>query len=309
MTTLRFGPYAVSYDKDDKVFFPPHGDADAVTKGDVIRYYTDIAQAMLPHAGERPLTLRRFPDGIETRGFFMQEAQDYFPEWIERVAATRSDGSTIHHAVANRAADLAYLASLGTIELHTWLSRTSDIHKPDWVVFDLDPPDEDEQAFGVVREAALDLRGLLDELGLVPFVKLTGSKGLHVLAPLTPDEDFDAVRAFAQDAAELLAARKPDAYTTKHRKEKRRGRLYLDVMRNAYAQHAVAPYSLRPLPEAPVAAPLDWNEVEDAALTPRAVTIHTVFRRLGQKDDPWKTLARRRRGLHKARAKLDALRS
>lgn len=306
MTKLRFGKYSVSFDKQDKVFYPEHDGADPVTKGDVVNYYKDIAEVMLPHAGGRPLTLRRFPDGIETKGFYMQEAQDYFPEWIERVPAERSDGSTIRHAVANRAADLAYLASLGTLEFHTWLSRVDDIRKPDWLVFDLDPPGDAVEAFDVVRQGALDLRDLLDELGLAVFVKLTGSKGLHVVAPITPGEDFDDVRAFAQDAARLLASRKPDDYTTQQRKEKRKGRLYLDVMRNAYAQHAVAPYSLRPLPGAPIAAPLDWDEVEDAALTPRDVTIRSVFRRLGQKDDPWQTISRHRRSLKKARTKLDA---
>ncbi|MFW5733671.1 MAG: non-homologous end-joining DNA ligase [Oceanidesulfovibrio sp.] len=306
MTKLQFGKHSVSFDKEDKVFYPAHGGEDAVTKSDVIHYYKDIAEVMVPHAGSRPLTLRRFPDGIETKGFYMQEAQDYFPDWIERVPAKRSDGSTIRHAVANGAADLAYLASLGTLEFHTWLSRIDDIRKPDWLVFDLDPPGDTVEAFDVVRQGALDIRDLLDELGLAPFVKLTGSKGLHVLAPIRPEEDFDEVRAFAHDAAELLAARKPDDYTTQQRKEKRKGRLYLDVIRNAYAQHAVAPYSLRPLPGAPVAAPLDWDEVEDPSLIPRAVTIHSVFRRLGQKDDPWKTLARHRRGLDKARVKLEA---
>lgn len=306
MTKLQFGPYSVSFDKDDKVLYPAHDGQPAVTKADVITYYKDIAGVMLPHAGGRPVTLRRFPDGIESSGFYMQEAQDYFPDWIERVDAKRHDGSTIHHAVANRAADLAYLASLGTLEFHTWLSHAKDIRTPDWIVFDLDPPGKDEHAFTMVRAAALDIRGLLDELGLASFVKLTGSKGLHVLAPITPEEDFDDVRAFARDAAELLAARKPDDYTTEQRKEKRKGRLYLDMMRNAYAQHAVAPYSLRPLPGAPVAAPLDWSEVEDSSLTPRAVTIHTIFRRLGQKDDPWKDLARHRRSLAKAREKLEA---
>lgn len=306
MTMLRFGKYSVSFDKEDKVFYPAHDGDDAVTKGDVIRYYKHIAEAMLPHVRGRPLTLRRFPDGIESQGFYMQEAQDYFPEWIERVSATRSDGSTIRHAVARRAADLAYLASLGTLEIHTWLSGEDDLRKPDWLVFDLDPPGHDADAFDVVRHGALDVRDLLNELGLAAFVKLTGSKGLHVVAPIAPGEDFDDVRAFARDAARLLASRKPDDYTTEQRKDKRKGRLYLDMMRNAYGQHAVAPYSLRPLPGAPVAAPLDWDEVEDSALTPRAVTIRTVFRRLGQKDDPWKTMARRRRSLKKARRRLEA---
>ncbi len=299
MTKLTFGPYTVETSHEDKVLFPEAG----ITKGDLVTYYRELAPVMVPYLEERPLTLHRFPDGIGEGGFYQKEAGGYFPDWIER-ETVKKEGGTVHHVICNNAATLVYLADQAAITPHPWLSRRDRIRHPDLLVFDLDPPGE---GFALVRRAARDLRTLLEELGLAVFVKSTGSKGLHVVAPLDRSEDFDTVRALARDAARVLAARHPDRLTVEVRKEKRKGRLFLDTGRNAYAQTAVAPYAVRALPGAPVAAPLDWEELGDSGLDARTYTLGNLRRRLGQRDDPWKGMMRHARGLGGPRRKLDAL--
>jgi bifunctional non-homologous end joining protein LigD len=173
-------------------------------------------------------------------------------------------------------------------------------------VFDLDPPSGDQ--FDEVRRHALHLRGLLDdELGLTSYVKTTGGRGLHVHVPLRPQEDFDAVRGFARDVATLLARRYPGELTVEQRKDQRGERIYLDIMRDAYAQTVVAPYTVRARPGANVATPLEWDEVADSALRPQQFTLRTIAARLDRSADPWAGLARHRRTLSAARQRLAAL--
>ena len=187
---------------------------------------------------------------------------------------------------------------------HTWLSRVDRLDCPDQLIFDLDPPRGDLDA---VRTAARALREILEEVGLVAFVKSTGSRGLHVVSPLDRSANFDAVRGFARDVAEVVAARDPARLTTEQRKEKRRGRLYLDTARNAYAQTAVAPYAVRARPGAPVAVPLTWDEVGRKDFHPERYTVENVFRRLSRKGDPWADIGRRARSLSQPRGRLDEL--
>jgi len=299
MTRRTFGSLVVETSHEDKLYFP----GDGLTKGDLLDYYAGVAEVMLPHLEGRPVTMHRFPDGIDGESFYHKEAPDYFPDWIERVTV-KKEGGTVHHILVEKAAALVYIANQGCIVPHVWLSRKDRLHHPDQLIFDLDPPDGD---FAAVREAARELRELLEDLGLAVFVKTTGSRGLHVLAPLDRSADFDAVRAFARDAARVLAARHPDRLTTEVRKEKREGRLFLDTARNAYAQTAVAPYAVRALPGAPVAAPLDWEGLGDSSLDARRYTLRNIRRRLGQREDPWKGLMRHAHSLTRPREKLDRL--
>lgn len=304
MTMARFGPYTVELSNEDKVFFPQAG----LTKGDLIAYYRDIAAVMVPHLQNRPLTLQRFPDGIDGEGFFQQDRPDYFPEWIDDVAVERrgdSDkGGPIHHVICSNQATLVYLANQGAITLYAWLAREPKIERPDRLVFDLDPPDDN---FKAVKAVARKVEALMRELGLNPYLMTTGSRGLHVLAPLDQGCGFDDVREFAGDLASLLAARHPDELTTEQRKDRRRGRLYLDVMRNAYGQTAVAPYTVRARPNAPVAMPLAWDELDRGDLDPQGWTIENVARRLGQKGDPWAGIGRSATSIDGARSRLDAM--
>lgn len=297
---------AFSVTNPDRVLFPDEaGDGKAgeeITKGDVVGYYRRVAPVMVPHVRGRPLMLERYPQGIGDGGFYQKEASDHFPEWIRR-AEVPKEGGTVTHAMADDEESLVYLANQGTLTFHAWLSRAARIYHPDQLIFDLDPP---AGAFDVVRAAARHLADILDRLGLVPFVKSTGSRGLHVVVPLAGDAGFAETRAFAREVAALLVAGNPEGLTTEVRQAKRGGRVYVDVLRNGYAQTAVAPYSVRALPGAPVAVPLDWDEL-GPRLDPRRYTIGNVFRRLGRKADPWQDMATQSRPLAPAQGRLQPL--
>jgi bifunctional non-homologous end joining protein LigD len=281
-----------------KVFFPDS----EITKGDLVGYYRDVAARMLPYLRDRPLVMERYPDGITGERIVQKNVPRYFPEWITRTRV-KKQGGTLLQVICDKPATLVYLANQACVEMHAFLSRTSALDCPDQLVFDLDPPDDHH--FALVRHLALRLRELLeDELGLTAFVKTTGGKGLHVHVPLSARDDFDAVRRFARQASEVVAAREPGSLTVEQRKDSRGDRVYSDVMRNAYAQTAVAPYSVRARPGAPVATPLWWEELEDPGLTPHQFTLRTVGGRLGQSDDPWAGLTRRRYGLARAAQRL-----
>lgn len=272
-------PGDVEVSNPDKVLFPDAG----LTKRDLADYYARIAPVLLPHLADRPLSLRRFPDGIDGDGFYQKEVSGQVPDWLRTATVEKEDGE-VTMAVVDDAAGLVVLANLAAIELHAWLSRVDAPERPDRLVFDLDPsaPDLD-----LLRDAARWLRDLLADAGLEPRLMTTGSRGVHVAAALDGEAGYEASRSFARAVAEELARRHPDRVTVEHRRSKRGDRLYLDVGRNAYAQTAIAPYSVRARPGAPVAAPLDWDELAGDRFAPDRVTIENVFRRLGQKPDPW----------------------
>jgi bifunctional non-homologous end joining protein LigD len=295
---VTLGGITVELSNTDKVFFPD----DQITKGDVVEYYRAVAGRMLPYLRDRPLTMARYPDGITGHRIIQKNVPDYFPDWITRAEITKQDG-TVRHVICDKPATLVYLANQACIEPHVFLSRIDRPDRPDQLVFDLDPPATG--GFEPTRRAALWLKSLLDgELGVTPFVKTTGGKGLHVHVPLSRQEGFDEVRGFASAAAAVLAGRHPDAVTTEQRKDNRGGRVYLDVMRNAYAQTAVAPYAVRARPGAGVATPLHWDEVEDRSLQPGAFNLRTVPARLAGSDDPWAGLSGRHYSLARLRRRL-----
>jgi bifunctional non-homologous end joining protein LigD len=303
MGTRRYGRRSVETSHEDKVLFPDAG----ITKGELIDYYERISDRLLPHLKDRPLTLQRFPDGIAGDGFYQKQASDYFPDWITTMdVAVKGTGEDQQAVICDRKATLGYLANQAAVALHPWLSRRDRLDHPDMLVVDLDPPGD---AFDAVRDAALRVRDLLEnELGLPCYAKLTGSKGVHVTVPLDRSSDFDTVRALVRDAMELLATRHADTLTTEQRKRKRRGRVYLDTGRNAYGQTAVAPWSLRALPDAPIAAPIAWSQLERNDVGPRDYTLRNVFRRIGGREDPWQQMRRRAHGLGPARERLARLR-
>jgi bifunctional non-homologous end joining protein LigD len=297
--TVRVGRVTVELSHTDKVLFP----GDNITKGDLVAYYRRAAEMMLPFLRDRPLAMRRYPDGITGPAIMQKNVPDYFPDWITR-ADVRKQGGSLHQVICDKQATVVYLANQACIELHAFLSRLDRIDDPDQLIFDLDPPDANR--FGDVRTIALRLRQLLeDELGLSTFVKTTGGKGLHVHVPLDATADFDTARGFALEVAGLFAARNPDLATTEQRRDNRGTLVYLDVMRNAYAQLAVAPYSVRARPGAPVATPLSWGELNES-LNPGQFTILTVPDRIGG-SDPWAGLSRRRSGLARAQQRLRRL--
>jgi bifunctional non-homologous end joining protein LigD len=296
---MRIDGHEIAVSNQDKVFFPESG----LTKGDLIDYYRRIADVALPHLRGRPVSMHRFPDGIGKVGFFQKNIPDYFPQWIERKTLGKEGGS-VTHVVANNAATLVYLADQGCITPHIGLSRVDRIEAPDRLVFDLDPSGDD---FAGVQGAARKVKAVLDELGLDTFVQTTGSRGLHVVVPLDRRAGFEEVRRFARRLAEHLAGRYPDELTVEQRKAARGERVFVDYLRNGYAQTTVAPYAVRAIEGAPVAAPLTWSEALAEGLSPRKYTIENIFRRLGQKDDPWAGIDRKAKSIVAARNRIVAM--
>ncbi|MGW2718498.1 non-homologous end-joining DNA ligase [Streptomyces sp. NPDC001492] len=294
----------VEVHRADKVLFPGNGAGRAkeYTKGDLVDYYRSAAPLMLPHLRGRPLMLERHPDGLDGPHFMQKNTPDNYPEWISRIEVPK-EGGTVCHTVCDDSATLLYLADQAGLTLHRWLSRVGHLDRPDRMVFDLDPTGDD---FAAVREAAALLGELLDELELPSALMTTGSRGLHVVVPLNGRHDFDEVREFARDVADTLAGAHPDRLTTAARKKERGDRLYLDVGRNAYAQTAVAPLTVRPRPGAPVATPITWEQLDDPDLTARRWTIADAVEQA--RTDPWAGIMSRGRALGPARRRLDALR-
>jgi bifunctional non-homologous end joining protein LigD len=283
--------------------FPDEG----ITKGDLIDYYRRIADTMLPHMAGRPISMHRFPNGIHKAGFYHKEVPDYFPDWITRVAVqVEEEGVMQLQVICDKPETLVYLANQACVTPHIWLSRADKLHYPDKMIFDLDPPGGE---FDIVRLAARSLREILEDIGLASFIMTTGSRGLHVVVPLDRSADFDEVRLFAKDVAQLLADKEPGRFTVETRKDKRDGRLFLDYLRNSYAQHGVAPYAVRAKPGAPVATPLDWEELANPNLTSASYTMQTIFQRLAHKQDPWKDMMRHARSLKTPRRRLERLTS
>lgn len=269
----------------DKVLFPGAG----LTKGDLIDYFARIAPHALPHCQDRALTMHRFPDGIAEEGFFQKNIPEYFPDWIDRITLPK-EGGEVTHVVANNAATLVYLANQGCITPHLALAKCDRPDRPDRMIFDLDPSDDD---FAKVQSVARALRAILDAHDLPGFVQTTGSRGLHVWIPLDGSAGFDAVREAARRMAERVVADLPDLATLQHRKANRGNRIFVDILRNAYGQTSVAPYGVRARPGAPVATPVTWQEALSSGMTPRKYRIGNIFRRLGQIDDPWSGLGER----------------
>jgi bifunctional non-homologous end joining protein LigD len=294
-------PTKIMVTHPDRVMFP----ADGITKGELVDYYTQIADVMVPHLKGRPLTLWRYPRGIDQQGFVQQDFADSLPDWMGRVEVPKEDG-TVVHPTADRRDALRWLANQNCITVHAWLSRQDRLDTPDRIVFDLDPSSSD---FAVVKATARTFADVLDDLGLVSYVQTTGSRGLHVVTPLKGDADFDTVRQFARDVAEVVAADDPAHRTVEMRKAKRGDRVYLDVMRNAYAQTAVAPYAVRARRGAPVATPLEWDELGHRGLQPDLFTIRDVPERAVDRGDPWAGMSRRGRTLTRPAQRLAKIRA
>ncbi len=265
----------------DKVLFPDDG----VTKADLAEYYASVADVMLPHVRDRPLNLWRWNTGIDGKLVVQQDIPKGAPDWVARVETPRRKGGSITHVLCQDADTLRWLANQNCITPHVWSARRDRLDRPDHVVFDLDP--EAGSDFALVREAAQLVGERLRELGLQPFAMTTGSKGIHVVAPIKRTREAGWVRERAGELGVEVAERSPDTLTTEWRKEKRGGKILVDTARNTYGQTVVAPYAVRALPGAPVATPLVWEELADPSLAARSWTLRTVGERLAERGDPW----------------------
>ncbi len=268
-------PRAVEVTHAEKVWFP----ADGITKGDVVRYYREIAPFMLPFLEDRPLVLTRYPDGIDGKSFFQKDAPEWRPPWM-RTLRVRGDERDLDHFLVDDADGLAWLANLGTIPIHVWASRAGRLERPDWCVVDLDPK---EAPFAHVVRLARALRDLCRDIGLPSFPKTTGQSGLHVLVPLGGQLTHAQARTLGELLARTVEAEHPEIATTARAVHARNRRVYLDYLQNGQGKTIAAPYAVRPRPGAPVSTPLRWSEV-NARLDPARFTIRTVparARRLG----------------------------
>ncbi|GAA0503029.1 ATP-dependent DNA ligase [Saccharopolyspora subtropica] len=287
--TLEIGGHRIEVSHADKLLYPDDG----YRKQDVVEYYRAVADTMVGHLRGKPLTMRRFPDGIGSDGFFQKEAPEHFPDWVRRVPVPqRGAPSPVHHVVVDDAATLLYLANQGCVEFHIGLSRVDDLERPVLAVLDLDPPDGFR--IGELRSVVRRTCERFHDAGLSPHVQATGGTGFHVAAPLRGRRDFDEVRAAMRELADEASRDEPRRLTTEQRKDKRGDRIFLDTNRNAYGQTVIAPYSLRARPGAPAATPLDPGELGRAG--PRDHGLANMARRLAQKPDPWRNIEDPRTG-------------
>jgi bifunctional non-homologous end joining protein LigD len=267
----------------DKVLFPDDG----LTKADLAAHYARVAEAMLPHVKDRPMNLWRWNNGIGGERVVQQSLPKGAPDWVQRVEVPRRKGGNIFHGLMNDGRTLRWLAQQNCITPHVWNSRADKLDRPDRIVFDLDPTHDD---FTLVREAAQTVAEVLRELGVTPFAMVSGSRGIHVYAPLKRTRTADEIRAAAQTIAERVVERRPDTLTTAWRKEKREEKILVDVARNTYGQTVVAPYAVRALAGAPVATPVTWDEVASPDLHPQGFKLREMGVRLRSAGDPWAEL-------------------
>jgi len=264
-----------------RVLFPDQG----LTKLDLARYYEAVAGRLLPHLRDRPLSLVRCPSGRDGQCFYQKHLGAGFPKAIRRVRIQEKEGGTGAYGVANSLAAVVALVQMGVLEIHTWGSRRDRLERPDRMIFDLDP--DEGLPWERVVEAASELRDRLRELGLVSFLKTTGGKGLHVVVPLLRRNSWDQIHDFSAAVAESFVRRRPDRYVATASKEKRAGRVFIDYLRNTRGATAVAPYSTRAKPAAPVSTPIAWDELTPGLRSDRFTVANLPARLAALAGDPW----------------------
>ena len=294
---MRVGRHDVPVSNPDKPFFPARG----LTKGDLVAYYLGVAELALPPLRGGPIHMKRFRKGVDDEFFHQKRVPKNHPDYVDEVFVQFPSGHSTVFAIVDNAAALAWIANLGCIELHTWHSRVPEIEQPDYLLIDLDPTSDGQWPF--VREIALVVRDVLDELGLRSYPKTSGATGLHVLAPIKPEVRFPDVRRFAKAVAEEVERRIDDqrVATTTWRVADRVG-VFVDFGQNARDRTIASAYSVRPTPDARVSAPLSWDEV--AAVEPEAFTLETMAARIAAVGDPMAGMWRNPPSLRSRFAKL-----
>jgi len=282
----------------DKIFWPK----DRITKRALIEYYDAVSALLLPHLRDRPLSLKRFPNGIEGKYFFQKDSHDQFPDWMQTETIWSEDSKRdIRYAIANDRATLLYLANLACIDQNPWMSRIGSLENPDYVLVDLDPQ---ECTYDEIVEAALLVKNKLEFLGLEGYPKTTGGDGMHVYVPLEPVYTYEQARSFAEILSHLVVNEQPDLFTTPRSVSKRqKGRVYFDYLQISTGKTIAAPYVLRAFPGAPVSTPLDWNEVKKG-LRPDQFTIRNAVERFDRVGDLFAAVLEKPQKLEKALARL-----
>jgi bifunctional non-homologous end joining protein LigD len=289
----------------DRVLFPDDG----ITKGDLFTYYGEIAPAILPHLRDRPFTFKRYPHGITEDVYFQKQVPKGAPSWAQTREFTthpRGGGSRqVDFLLVNSRDALLWTVQMNCIDMNAWYSRADKPQRPDYVVFDLDPPDEPD-GFAQAIEVAQLIRGLLDELELPGYVKTSGADGIHILAPITRRSTYEETYAFAEAASRLLEARHPGLVTTEWLKKKRTGVL-VDHRQNGAGKTIASVYSVRPKPGAPVSTPLRWEELTPD-VRPRDFTMAVALERVDSQGDLFAPVLEAPRPLRAAATRLERLR-
>jgi bifunctional non-homologous end joining protein LigD len=280
----------------EKVLFPD----DRITKGELAAYYEAIAPVMLPHILRRPVTMERFPAGIGKPGFLQKDVSKGFPSWLERVQVPKKDG-VVNHPLVTDVESLLWLANQNCITPHVWTSRAPEVYYPDICVFDLDPSVDDP---AMLRQAALGLRDLLEELGLPSWVKTSGSKGFHIVVPLDGKAEMGDVERFAHAVGTLFVSRDPKNLTQEFHKKDRGRRILVDTGRNGWSATHAAAYAVRAKPGVPVSAPCTWEELESGKAGPRTFTLNNMPARVEKVGDLWGDMKKRKRSLRRPIEKL-----
>ena len=274
---MKVGDRDVNVTNEDKIFFPASG----LTKGDLVRYYVDVAGPTLNHVGRRPMQMKRHPNGVEGDFFYQKRIPNPHPDWLETVHIQYPSGNEVDFPVVTDAAGLAWIANLGCIEMHTWHSRVPEYWKPDYLLLDLDPR-ESGDPWEHVRDIAMVTKQVLDELVLPSYPKTSGSTGMHILVPIVPELPFPEVRRLAKAIAKEVADRVPKIATITWVVKDRTG-VFVDYGQNAFDRTIASAYSIRPVPEARASAPLLWDEVPE--VDHNAFTLATMRDRIARVGD------------------------
>ncbi len=265
----------------DRVLYPDQG----LTKRELALYLAGVAKHMLPFAAKHPLSLVRCPDGIDGKCFFQKHLTASMPKGFKTVTIREKDGDKADYLYVEDVSGIVGAAQIGALELHVWGAPNDDLEHPDRMVFDLDP--DDSVGFAEVKAAAGDLRSVLEASGLQTFAMVTGGKGIHVIAPLSGRNDWDEVKTFAAGLARSFADRDPDRFIATASKAKRKGRIFIDWLRNERGATAILPYSPRARKGAPVAVPVGWSELSRLKSAAAFDTVAVLKRLKGPKRDPW----------------------
>lgn len=296
---VQAGSHVVSLTHLDKLYWPDEG----YTKGDLLRYYFDISKTLLPYLKDRPLIMRRYPNGIKGQSFYQHDV-DRVPHFVRTFSTEVQAGHRVDYVVCDNMATLLYTANFGDIAPNPWLSRVETLDHPDWIVFDLDPY---RVEFSVVCEVALAVKHALDKLGLASYAKTSGATGIHVFVPIKPEVRYEQAAGFAERVAIFVAREHSDIATLERSKRTRKaGRVYVDYLQNARGKSIAAPYAVRARPGATVSAPLDWSEVKRKPV-PQDFTLQNMPQRLKKKGDLFKGALYEKQSLDEAFVKLEAL--
>ena len=297
---VKVGRRIVSLTNLDKVYWPDEG----YTKGDLIKYYFEVAEHILPYLKDRPLIMKRYPNGINS-SFFHQHDVNEAPDYVRTATLDVEEGHKVDYIVGGDTATLLYMANLGAIERHPWHSRVRNIDRPDWFVFDLDPQGVE---WSDICDVALSCKEILDGLGLDSYAKTSGSRGIHVYVPVRPVYSYEQIAEFAERVATLIELENKEVATLERSLKKRqKARIYLDHMQNARGKSVVAPYSVRPKPGATVSAPVEWSEVKRKQVKIEDFTIKSMLERLKRRGDVFKPVLSNRQSLERAIKKLESM--